>query len=89
MGVVKIFWKANCPKCPAAKNIGNILKGEGVKVIKYNLDTMDGLAEGAYHSVMTTPTLIIEDKKEKHIASFRGDLPTTQEIHKLINQYYQ
>ncbi|MFA4910112.1 MAG: thioredoxin family protein [Deltaproteobacteria bacterium] len=87
MGSVKIFFKSDCPKCPAAKNMGIILKKEGINVTNYNLDTLDGLAEGAYYSVMATPTLIIEDEEENHIADFRGDVPTVQDIQKLINQH--
>lgn len=86
MGLVKIFWKSECPKCPAAKNVGDELKKEGVKVIHYNLDTVDGLAEGAYYSVMSTPTLIIEDTEENHIADFRGTVPTPHEVRRLISQ---
>ena len=89
MGSVKIFWRSDCRKCPAAKNVGGVLKDEGIKVMSYNLDTVDGLAEGAYYSVMATPTVIIEDERENAIADFRGDVPTAGEIQKLINQYYQ
>ena len=89
MGLVKIFWKSDCPKCPAAKDIGSMLKKEGVNVTNYNLDTIDGLAEGAYYSVMSTPTLIIEDEEENHIADFRGTVPPVHEVQKLILQYHQ
>lgn len=89
MGSVKIFWKSNCPKCPAATKVGGILEKGGVKVIKYNLDTVDGLAEGAYYSVMTTPTLIVEDEKENPIVDFRGTVPTANEVKKAISRHYQ
>ena len=89
MGLVKIFWKSNCPKCPSAKNVGSELKEEGIDVINYNLDTLDGLAEGAYYGVMATPTLIVEDEEENYIGDFRGIVPTAREVQKLINQYYQ
>jgi hypothetical protein len=89
MEMVKIFWKANCSKCPAAKDVGNTLKEEGFKVIDYNLDTLDGLAEGAYYSVMATPTLIIEDRDENCIADFRGIIPSAKEIQTLINKNYR
>lgn len=89
MGSVKIFWKSDCSKCYAAKNVGGILEKEGVEVIGYNLDTVDGLAEGAFYSVMATPTLILEDEKENQIADFRGVVPTAGEVQKLINQHYQ
>lgn len=86
MGSVKIFWKSNCSKCPPVKSVGRILEEGGIKVVSFDLDTVDGLAEGAYYSVMATPTMIIEDEEYNQIADFRGTVPTAQEVHKLINQ---
>ncbi len=89
MGSVKIFWKSNCSKCPSAKSVGSILEEEGIKVAIFDLDTVNGLAEGAYYSVMATPTMIIEDEESNQIADFRGTVPTAQEVQKLIGRYYQ
>jgi hypothetical protein len=80
MGSVKIFIKAKCPKCPAVKEIGTTLKQEGVPVYHYDLDTIDGLAEASYYSVLSTPSLIIEDEQEQEVASWRGIIPTLQEV---------
>jgi len=80
MGHIKIFVKAKCPKCPAAKEIGMELKKEGLPVFHYDLDTIDGLAEASYHSVLSTPSLIIEDEAEREVASWRGVVPTLQEV---------
>ena len=80
MGSIKIFTKAKCPKCPAAKQIGTELKKEGVPVFSYDLDTIDGLAEASFYSVLSTPSLIIEDEEEREIISWRGVVPTLQEV---------
>lgn len=84
MGSIKIFTKNECPKCPVAKEIGGVLQKEGHPVIFYDLETPDGLAEGAFYSVMATPTIIIEDEHEKIIAGWRGSVPTLQEIQGLV-----
>jgi glutaredoxin len=84
MGSIKIFTKAECPKCPAAKEIGGILQQEGLQVNYYDLETSDGLAEGAFYSVLSTPTIIIEDEHEKILAGWRGSVPTIQEIEGVI-----
>jgi glutaredoxin len=84
MGSIKIFTKNECPKCPAAKEIGGILQQEGLPVTFYDLETPDGLAEGAFYSVLSTPTIIIEDEHEKILAGWRGSVPTLQEIEGLI-----
>jgi glutaredoxin len=84
MGSIKIFTKNECPKCPAAKEIGGILQQEGLPVTYYDLETPDGLAEAAFYSVLSTPTIIIEDEQEKILAGWRGTVPTLQEIEGLI-----
>jgi glutaredoxin len=80
MGLIKIFTKAKCPKCPAAKEMGTELKKEGVQVFSYDLDTIDGLAEASFYSVLSTPSVIIEDEEEREVMSWRGMVPTLQEV---------
>ncbi len=80
MGLIKIFTKAKCPRCPAVKEIGKELKKEGIPVLNYDLDTIDGLAEASYYSVLSTPSLIIEDDEEKEVVSWRGAVPTLDEV---------
>ncbi len=84
MGSIKIFTKAKCPKCPAAKEIGMALRKEGVQVTHYDLDTIDGLAEASFHSILSTPSIIIEDENEKEIVSWKGLVPTLQEVKRYI-----
>ncbi len=80
MGTIKIFTKAKCPKCPAVQRIGIELKKEGIPVFSYDLDTIDGLAEASFYSVLSTPSLIIEDEQEREVISWRGIVPTLQEV---------
>ena len=88
MGSVKVFVKAKCPKCPAAKEIETTLKEEGVPVLHYDLDTIDGLAEASFYSVLSTPSIIIENEKEEEVISWRGVVPTLQEVkHYLFDRF--
>jgi hypothetical protein len=80
MGSIKIFTKAHCPKCPAAKEIGTVLKKEGVPVLNYDLDTIDGLAEASFYSILSTPSIVIEDERETEVISWRGVVPSLQEV---------
>lgn len=80
MGSVKIFLKAKCPKCPAVKEMGMTLKQEGIPVNQYDLDTLDGLAEASFYSILSTPSIIIEDDEEREVISWRGEVPTLQEV---------
>jgi glutaredoxin len=80
MGSIKIFTKAKCPKCPAAKEMGKELKKQGVPVLNFDLDTIDGLAEASFYSILSTPSIIIEDEEEREVISWRGVVPTLQEV---------
>ena len=80
MGSLKIFTKAKCPRCPAVKEIGVELRNEGVLVFNYDLETIEGLAEASFYSILSTPSLIIEDEDEMEVMSWRGVVPTLQEV---------
>ena len=80
MGSLKIFTQAKCPKCPGVKEMGMELKKEGVPVLHYDLDTIEGLAEASFYSILSTPSLIIEDEEEREVISWRGVVPTLQEV---------
>ncbi len=84
MESIKIFTKAKCPKCPAAKEIGKELKKQGVTVYTYDLDTIDGLAEASFRSILSTPSIIIEDEEEREIVGWRGEVPTLQEVKRFL-----
>jgi hypothetical protein len=80
MGLIKIFTPAHCPNCPAVREIGTELKREGVSVFNYDLDTIDGLAEASFHSILSTPSIVIEDEEEREVISWRGVVPSLQEV---------
>ena len=86
MGRVKIFTQPKCPRCPAAKEMGMILKGKGVRVEFYDIQTPDGLAEAAFYSVQSTPAILVEDEGERVVAHWVGDLPTLQEVERVIQR---
>lgn len=85
MGRVKIFTKKDCPRCPQAKAVGEFLKGRGVQVEYFDLDTADGLAEAAFYNVQATPTILVEDTEEKVIAIWAGSVPQLKEVEKLVS----
>jgi hypothetical protein len=84
MGSIKIFTQAKCPKCPAAKEIGMALQKEGMPVLNYDLDTIDGLAEASFYSIFSTPSIIIEDEEEREVISWRGVIPTLQVVKQFL-----
>lgn len=79
---IKLFVKDDCPKCPAAKHACDGL--DGVEV--YNLTDMDGLAEAAFHSVMSTPTVLVVDSEGAEVAAWRGEAPGRAELRTTVAQ---
>lgn len=75
MGVVKIFYKDDCPKCPLAKKLRDNLRQQKVSVLDYNVGTADGLAEASFYSVMSLPTVLVEDGMENGVGEWRGTCP--------------
>ncbi len=80
MPTVKLFVKSGCSRCPQAKQACAALREEGFNVTEYDVETADGLAEGAFYSVQATPSIIIVDKKDKVIGDFRGEVPPLQAL---------
>jgi hypothetical protein len=81
---VKVFGKQNCAKCETTKNkINHYLKKNNslsaVSLEFYDLDTVDGMTEGAYHDVLKIPTTIIE-KEESMLARWDGEVPKTEDL---------
>jgi hypothetical protein len=85
---IKIFGKQNCAKCETTKNkINHYLKKNtgllNVPLEFYDLDTIDGIAEGAYNDVLKIPTTIIEEN-ENTLARWDGEVPKTEEFSSYI-----
>jgi hypothetical protein len=80
MGTVKIFYSNDCPMCPMAKKLQANLTEKQVNVIGYDVETADGLAEASFYSVMSLPTVVVEDGMENGIGEWRGKVPQTEEV---------
>jgi len=78
--IVKVFTKETCPKCPPAKDLAQKLIEKDVDVELYSLDEADGLAEASMYDVMSTPSIIVCDKEGSEERSFRGEVPSEEEI---------
>jgi len=83
---VKIFWQKNCPNCPRAKKLGKELEKEKIKVIYYDINDVDGLAEACFYNILTTPSIIITDDNDQEIKNWKGEVPFLKDILKELNQ---
>ena len=85
MGIVKIFYKDDCPMCPMAKQLGEHLKKENIGVYSYNTGTAEGLAEATFYRVMALPTIVVEDEMENGLKEWRGNVPKLEEVLSTFN----
>jgi len=76
--MIKLFTQDKCPNCPIVKEM---LKGH--KVQEYDINTVDGKVEAAFHCVMSTPTTIIVDSDDNEIDSWRAMKPNMERLIKL------
>jgi len=88
---VKIFGKKTCPLCQTTKNKWHfLLKKWGllskVKLIFLDLETADGLAEGAFYAVTSIPTTLLEIRGET-IARWNGVVPFSGEIQNFLRNF--
>ncbi len=77
---VKLFVKADCPRCPAAKHAC-----EGLDSLEiFDVGSVEGLAEASYHSVLATPTILVLDNGGAELAAWRGNPPTRTALHAVL-----
>lgn len=81
--ILKVFVKKSCPACPTLRaSVERAAIPSNVEVRVCDLDTADGLAESAFHSVLSTPALILCDEAEKELRSWNGsgNIPVPSDI---------
>ncbi|MFH1422999.1 MAG: thioredoxin fold domain-containing protein [Planctomycetota bacterium] len=81
---IKIFSKNTCPACNALKNsidqfFSNFDSTSNIKVIYYNIEEEEGIAEGAFLDVRSVPTTIVEHER-KQLARWDGIVPNIDEF---------
>jgi hypothetical protein len=84
---IKLFWQKDCGKCPTAKNVLTELEKVGkvnVKIKSFDVGTLDGMTEAAFHEVLSTPTMIVVDNDENELAAWRGEPPTLEELENVL-----
>ena len=85
---IKVFGKPNCAKCKTTKNkleffLPKWNVSNQVKMSFYDMDTVDGLAEGAFYDVDNIPTTVVE-KDGKEIKRWELEVPPSKEIGVLV-----
>ncbi|MFH1459900.1 MAG: thioredoxin family protein [Candidatus Omnitrophota bacterium] len=81
---IKVFGKKGCAKCETTKNkikhfVAKWEVDDQVKLDFHDMDTVDGMAEGAYNDVLQIPTTIFE-KDNEVVARWEGEVPHSEKI---------
>lgn len=81
---VKVFGKSGCAKCETTKNklkhfITKWEVDDKVALNFHDMETIDGMAEGAYNDVLQIPTTIIE-KNNEILARWDGEVPNSEKV---------
>lgn len=82
MKQVLIFGKPTCPVCKDAhKKVKYFKKKKNfdADILYYDMETIDGLTEGAFNEVSDVPTVIIVDNK-KELARWIKKPPVSEEF---------
>lgn len=83
--VLKLFTKKGCPRCPAAKELVNQLKLENnLQVEQFDVETVDGMAEAAFYTVLATPTILVCRASGQEITGWRGEVPQLADLIKQL-----
>ena len=86
--ILKLFTQSNCPKCPKAKKLVEDLriKNNDLRIEKYDITDVDGLAEASFYSVLSTPGIILCDNHGKEVKGWRGETPNENELTRFLNE---
>lgn len=90
--ILKLFTQKNCPKCPGAKKVFQALKKKKIKGLvfeAYDTEAVEGMAEAAFYTVMSTPALLICDEKGREITGWRGEVPKEGRVKAEVKHEYE
>jgi thiol-disulfide isomerase/thioredoxin len=86
---VEVFGKQGCSICLSAKRklahlVGKWGYKEKVDIVFIDMDTVDGLAEGAFNDVSDIPTTIVSDDGNA-LGRWEGQVPRSEEIKRALS----
>jgi len=81
----EVYGKNGCPTCESTKDklallIGKADAEDEVLVAYHDVDTVEGMAEGAFNDVTDVPTTILRSDAGETMARWEGTLPPSVEV---------
>ena len=85
---IKLFWQEDCLRCKPAKEVCNkLIERKNVPVKLFDIATIDGMTEAAFHEVISTPTTIIVDDQENELGAWRGEAPSLEDLENKLSKF--
>ncbi len=82
------FGKAGCSVCKKVYKKIEYFKNNHLpeaEILYYDMETVDGLAEGAYHDVSAVPTIILE-RDGKELGRWQEIPPTFKTLQQILGR---
>jgi thioredoxin-like negative regulator of GroEL len=85
----EVFGKQRCPKCTSTKEkLDHLLRKADaatfVAVAFIDVDTIEGMAEGAFNDVAQVPTVILRSEAGEALARWEGRIPPSIEVQAML-----
>ncbi|HUU31519.1 MAG TPA: hypothetical protein VMY69_05400 [Phycisphaerae bacterium] len=84
----EVFGKTGCAKCTSTKDKLNHLlakvPADGASVLFIDVESIDGMAEGAFHDVHRVPTTILRSDDGEPLARWDGCIPPSVEVQSFL-----
>jgi len=85
---IHLFGRDECGKCTSTRNklhhfVGKYANGKPVEITYFDMESVEGMAEGAFRDVHKIPTTIIEADGRK-VARWEGVIPDSDELKALL-----
>lgn len=84
----EVFGKADCAKCTSTKDKLNHLlskgQADGDSITFIDVETIEGMAEGAFHDVRDVPTTILRSDDGEPLARWDGCIPPSVEVQSFL-----
>jgi thioredoxin-like negative regulator of GroEL len=81
----EVYGKSSCAKCKSTKDKLTYLLGKAdaagdVALAFHDVETVEGMAEGAFNDVRDIPTVILRSDEGEPLARWEGILPPSGEV---------
>jgi len=85
---ILVFGKETCAKCRTTKHkishlLGNLKLSDTIPLRYYDIETVDGMVEGAWRDVLNVPTVVI-DSNSSELARWSGEVPGSDEMKNIL-----